>query len=218
MSVLLYGEHYLDITWEVDLCSNRKLRVGYHSSYAGVWWNQWIWKLITCRICYCGTTLNIGPGNAAVLTAGVNGKITLSKTKHRITQLILLDNTLCLPSCTGNSLQACGGPGYALVYTLRSSMWTSTTSYTTVAGNGKYNFQGCYTDATSQLLENSGLVAYSMTSPASVEYCLTICTGYPFAGIENTNQCYCGYSLIGTYGGAYQSAMTSCNKPCLGNP
>lgn len=106
----------------------------------------------------------------------------------RLHLLIWIDNTLCLPSCSGNSLQACGGPGYALVYLLRSSVFTSTSSYSTVAGNGKYNFHGCYTDAATELLENSGAIATNMQSPASVEYCLNLCSGYPFIGIENTNQ------------------------------
>lgn len=78
--------------------------------------------------------------------------------------------------------------------------------------------QGCYIDSTPYLLENSGLVAIVMQTPASVEYCLNICSGYPFAGIMKGNLCYCGYSLIGSYGASYQLSMNSCNQPCLGNP
>lgn len=138
---------------------------------------------------------------------------------YKYLQMMATDNTMCLPSCTGDSLQACGGPGYALLYQVRATAYSPTPSiYTTVPGNGRYNFQGCYTDATTQLLQNSGLIATNMQSPASIEYCLNLCNGYPFVGIENANQCYCGYSLIGTGGGTYQSAMTNCNKPCLGNP
>lgn len=117
--------------------------------------------------CYCGSTLNLITGNAAILTGGVNGNsnlwlLTIRANWH-------LDNTLCLPSCIENPSQACGGPGYALVYMVRPT----TQVIRTVSGDSNYKLAGT-TGCFANVGQFSGLFVVTWTV-GSVEECLYNC-------------------------------------------
>ncbi|CAJ2506776.1 Uu.00g079620.m01.CDS01 [Anthostomella pinea] len=79
-------------------------------------------------------------------------------------------------------------------------------------GGSSWAFAGCANEASSaRVLNGPSSSSVNMT----IEACTTSCksNGYPFAGLENSKECYCGNSLA-------PSAMANCTIPkmiCAGN-
>ncbi|KAL2015330.1 hypothetical protein VTK56DRAFT_5792 [Thermocarpiscus australiensis] len=78
---------------------------------------------------------------------------------------------------------------------------------------GSWEYQGCYTDVPGRTL-NGGSYASGdgMTIQACIDYCAS--RGFPYAGTEFSDECYCGKSLAA---GAAQLADSDCSMPCSGN-
>ncbi|ORY86869.1 WSC domain-domain-containing protein [Protomyces lactucae-debilis] len=74
----------------------------------------------------------------------------------------------------------------------------------TNGGSGPANFAGCYQDST-----NSRSLPVRVANVGSVEQCVSLCSagGYALAGVEYTNECYCGNAIT-----APQIAATFCQK------
>jgi hypothetical protein len=131
-----------------------------------------------------------------------------------------LNATGCTMPCVGtpkanspfaNYSNTCGGSN-------RLTVWKNN-NYTAVqnpASVGSFKAQGCYTEASNNV---RALNQKSMTSSKmTVEMCITFCSsnGYTLAGVEYSNQCYCGNSLGA--GSLPASDRTTCNMLCSGNP
>ncbi|KAL1653699.1 hypothetical protein SLS61_003847 [Didymella pomorum] len=76
-----------------------------------------------------------------------------------------------------------------------------------------WTYYGCYTDYGKRKLAGSSYVdSGNMTQASCVAFCDD--NGYPYAGIEYGQECYCGLA-IGV--GSIKSNDTECNFPCPGN-
>ncbi|KAF8129080.1 copper radical oxidase-like protein [Boletus edulis] len=124
----------------------------------------------------------------------------------------------CNMACGGNSAEACGGPNRLSVYTSTGTVTAlpvPTIQNTNLPGSWQY--KGC-------LAESGGVRVFpyelDWTNNNTVDACLNQCAayGYPVAGLEFSNQCFCGdVSDITTNNGAYV-ADSECNAACSGDP
>ena len=107
--------------------------------------------------------------------------------------------------CQGNSSELCGGPNRLNLYQLNGN-------------NPPTGWQslGCYTDdvAARSLTVGQPIPASGNT----IESCQLSCynAGYPYAGVEYSNECYCD-SQIRNGGGPAPDGDAQCNMPCSGN-
>ncbi|PIA82429.1 putative fungistatic metabolite [Cercospora beticola] len=117
----------------------------------------------------------------------------------------------CSMRCVGNSSQTCGNGNRLSVYTTGSTY----TAPTTNPGPAGWSSLGCYTDSVgsrslgSQQFIDAG--ANAMTVAACTQACKS--AGYPVAGLEYANQCFCDTKL---QNGATQ-ADDGCDMACAGN-
>ncbi|TDL22719.1 WSC-domain-containing protein [Rickenella mellea] len=77
---------------------------------------------------------------------------------------------------------------------------------------GQWTSRGCYTDSTS----NRALNGLSQSNGVmTIENCINFCTSnsFVYAGVEFSQECYCGNQLIGST----QAASTDCNMACAGS-
>jgi hypothetical protein len=74
-----------------------------------------------------------------------------------------------------------------------------------------YAYQGCFTDSKNRVLgDKSTLEDANLT----VERCETICSGFKYFGIQNTNECYCGNMFKNP---TQHKPESECDKACKGN-
>ncbi|KAL0942681.1 copper radical oxidase [Colletotrichum truncatum] len=77
-----------------------------------------------------------------------------------------------------------------------------------------YSYLGCYSDnvASRQL----SLANYVDDGNMTQESCIRFCQGkgFPYAGVEYSSECYCGYTLSRN---TESQPDTACNYPCTGN-
>lgn len=120
--------------------------------------------------------------------------------------------------CGGNATEACGGPNRLSVYTSTGNV----TAYPVpivlnTSLPGQWQYQGC--------LEEPGAnrtFPYQniWTDNNTVEACLNQCAlfGYPAAGMEYGDECWCGdVSDVIQYSPGF-SAESDCSMPCSGDP
>ena len=105
----------------------------------------------------------------------------------------------------------CGGSN-------RLSLW-SNTLYKPVqnpATIGTFQSKGCYVEGTTgRALTNASITSTTgMTAESCVSYCSK--KGYPLAGLENGDECYCGDKLRNG-GKLANDAPSRCNMRCSGN-
>lgn len=112
--------------------------------------------------------------------------------------------TGCNMGCTGNSSEACGGPGTITVYT------NPALTPHVYPGDSCWINQGCYTDSPSaRSLERR----VSPPGPG-VESCLAECTneGFTWGGLEYGSECWCGNTLASTA----SLTLDGCDMTCQG--
>ncbi|KAL0947951.1 hypothetical protein HGRIS_010580 [Hohenbuehelia grisea] len=142
--------------------------------------------------CYCGNNL-------------INGAVTAA------------DSTCNMP-CGGNATEACGGPNRLSVY---SSSKNVTALPVPVVKNtslpGSWQYKGC--------LKEPGAVRVFpyqniWTTNNTVEACLNQCAafGYPAAGLEFSDECYCGDVEDVAANGGVLAPEQDCTMPCSGDP
>ncbi|KAG8954322.1 hypothetical protein FRC03_011505, partial [Tulasnella sp. 419] len=105
----------------------------------------------------------------------------------------------CSTPCQGDNTQICGGGNLISLYAKNTDI-------------SSYSYLGCYTDVSSpRTLPDYKVSSTSMTH----NFCKTTCVlnGYPFAGIEAGNECWCASAL--TKGS--KVADTDCKTPCTGD-
>lgn len=112
--------------------------------------------------------------------------------------------TGCNMGCTGNTDEACGGPGTITVY------GNPPLTPHVYSGNDCWTSQGCYTDSTSA----RSLERRVSPSGPGVEACLSTCQdqGFTWAGLEYGSECWCGSALADTA----QSTTDGCDMTCQG--
>ncbi|KAF9874013.1 WSC domain-containing protein [Colletotrichum karsti] len=120
-----------------------------------------------------------------------------------------LDDSACTYECQGNQTETCGGPG-------AFSVWADTT-FPTANGDVIKSYQsiGCWTDETGHgrtVGEPQKISADTMTPSNCIATCAA--QGYPFAGVEFGQECYCGV-VIGNY--SVSTTADKCATPCKGD-
>ncbi|MCJ1290151.1 hypothetical protein MMC34_001687 [Xylographa carneopallida] len=142
------------------------------------------------------------------------------------TQWQVADQGFCTFSCTGNSVDACGGNGGYISIYYDATRYTPGTDQSTgssggpvtVNSTGNYNYAGCYSEAT------TGRALSSVIPPApatgfTIELCQAACQGYQYFGMEYSNECYCGNTLAA--GSVIQASTdpntNGCSMLCAGN-
>ena len=78
---------------------------------------------------------------------------------------------------------------------------------------GNYQYMGCYKDSGERRLDGARYDdAVNMTDESCVAFCSS--GGFPLAGVEYAQECYCGYQFKS---GAVKLDESVCNVPCTGN-
>ncbi|GFZ47912.1 hypothetical protein JCM24511_05659 [Saitozyma sp. JCM 24511] len=127
-------------------------------------------------------------------------------------------DTDCAMACGGNATEACGGPNRMSVYssTANITMYGVPVTQTTNLP-GSYQYNSCIAEPA-----NGRAFPYQiiMDTNATVNACLSLCGeyGYPAAGIEYSNQCWCGDVRDVQTSGATTAPETDCNMACSGDP
>ncbi len=128
----------------------------------------------------------------------------------------------CNFACPGDGSDRCGAAGYLSVYydPTKYVAGTDPALYgpQTVQSVGNYNYIGCYSEGTGTRAL-TGLVPRAPASGFTIELCEAACQGYTYFGMEYSNQCYCGNTILG--GAANQTstvpAINGCSMLCNGN-
>jgi iron transport multicopper oxidase len=100
-------------------------------------------------------------------------------------------DTFCNFACPGDGTDACGAAGYLSVYydPTKYIAGTDPSLYgpQTVQVVGNYNYQGCYSEATTGRAL-AGLRPATPPGGYTVELCETACQGYTYFGMEYSNE------------------------------
>ncbi|KAH7925711.1 copper radical oxidase-like protein [Leucogyrophana mollusca] len=126
----------------------------------------------------------------------------------------------CNMACGGNAAEACGGPNRLSVYTSTGNITVlpiPTTQNTSLPGEWAY--KGCLAEPGPG---SPRVLPYELdwTTNTTVDACLTQCAafGYPAAGLEYGQQCFCGDITDVTANGGTFAPETDCNMACSGDP
>lgn len=99
--------------------------------------------------------------------------------------------------------------------TTTASITVSVPSTVSTSDNVAYNYLGCYadnTDSASRILRGPTILeSSSMTPSICADYCFH--EGYPYAGVEYGQECYCGATLFTDPA----STADGCTQPCSGD-
>ncbi|VDB83101.1 unnamed protein product [Peniophora sp. CBMAI 1063] len=124
----------------------------------------------------------------------------------------------CSNACGGNSTEACGGPDRMSIYTSSKNLTAlpvPVTQNTSLPGQFKY--VGCLAEPGAQRVFPYQIIN---TNNNSATACLTQCAafGYPAAGMEFGDECWCGDVADIAQNGGTMAPETDCNAPCSGDP
>ncbi|RDL36505.1 Uncharacterized protein BP5553_05857 [Venustampulla echinocandica] len=125
-------------------------------------------------------------------------------------------STDCAMPCTGNSTQTCGGGSRLSLY------WNGQSpppGPSTNPGTSGYGFYGCYTEGDGgRALTTGPVTTPGGGSSMTIAVCVAACNaaGFSMAGVEYSQECYCGNSIqhaaVEAPGG-----LSDCNMLCPGN-
>ncbi|KUJ21127.1 WSC-domain-containing protein [Mollisia scopiformis] len=120
-----------------------------------------------------------------------------------------VDESQCNVPCTGNASETCGANNRLNIY--------QDPTFPVVNDSiiSDYQSIGCYAEGTNGRVLNWRQDQLSTTNMTTQE-CLYACkdNGYPIAGLEFGQECYCGV-VLGN--GTTPLSSTSCNMPCTGD-
>ncbi|KAK7924877.1 WSC domain-containing protein [Apiospora marii] len=127
------------------------------------------------------------------------------------------DPTQCSNTCSGDSTQTCGGPGYLSIISQGKPQVYQPPVVQTSGLNGTWTYIGCYNDNANNERTLPWALHYPGTNTAT--QCLWQCAqfGYPIAGLEYGEECYCGDPEDLNAPGVAKQVESSCNIPCAGN-
>ncbi|KAK8872836.1 glyoxal oxidase [Apiospora arundinis] len=125
--------------------------------------------------------------------------------------------SLCSSTCSGDSSQFCGGPGYLSIVAQGKPQVYQPPVVQTSGLNNTWTYIGCYNDN----VNNERTLPWAMHFPGTntASQCLWNCAqyGYPIAGVEYGEECYCGDPGDLTLPGIAKQPETDCNIVCAGN-
>ncbi|KAG1865028.1 copper radical oxidase-like protein [Suillus subalutaceus] len=115
----------------------------------------------------------------------------------------------CDMACTGNAGEFCGAGNRLDIF------WSGVQPPAPpilVSSLGNWSLLGCYNDSATRALPYGTGVTGSVT----VESCTTACynAGYPYAGMEYADECYCGMTIENNSG---PTPDAGCDMTCAGN-
>ncbi|RYP76919.1 hypothetical protein DL771_001472 [Monosporascus sp. 5C6A] len=127
------------------------------------------------------------------------------------------DESKCTTPCEGDPEQMCGGAGYLKIFS-DGPPKTFLPPVPQEGGlNGTWTYQGCFEDN----LNNQRTLPWQLYFPEtnSAELCLGKCAefGYPVAGMEYGEECYCGDPIDVSNAGSTKRPESECNIVCSGN-
>ncbi|KAK8056954.1 WSC domain-containing protein [Apiospora rasikravindrae] len=127
------------------------------------------------------------------------------------------DPSQCSNTCSGDSSQICGGPGYLSIVSQGTPQVYQPPVVQTGGLNNTWTYIGCYNDNVNQERTLPWALHYPGTNTATE--CLAQCAlyGYPIAGVEYGEECYCGDPGDLTQPGVGKQPESDCNIPCAGN-
>ncbi|BFZ57336.1 hypothetical protein PYCC9005_004388 [Savitreella phatthalungensis] len=116
----------------------------------------------------------------------------------------------CTMPCGGDISTTCGGPNALQVYKYAGPAASRAILQSTTASGAKYSFAGCWSDAwpSSRVLKGAQAPSGNGSPGLCTSYCHS--RGFPIAGIENGDQCFCDTSMLG----ASRFRDDACNAPC----
>ncbi|KAI2613481.1 WSC-domain-containing protein [Hypoxylon fragiforme] len=140
--------------------------------------------------CYCGISINSG----ALSDCSTTSKMV----------------------CAGNATEWCGAPNLLTIWsdTSYSASATTLSIDSTTINNGSATYLGCFSDpgGNSRALQGDSKVnTTAMTNEMCVSYCRE--KGYPLAGTEYSQECYCSNVNTGTL----ISDDSQCSMKCKGD-
>lgn len=109
--------------------------------------------------------------------------------------------TECNFRCSGDKYSFCGAGNRLVVY-----------AEVVAADVDGWQYLGCYADNVGGVRNLASLNTYGNDNTA--QSCASFCSQYNYFGVENGNECFCGFSLNSTY---TPTSNSSCAKPCYGN-
>ncbi|KAJ8517873.1 hypothetical protein ONZ45_g4980 [Pleurotus djamor] len=142
--------------------------------------------------CYCGNTL-------------INGAVPG-------------DETSCNMGCGGNATEACGGPNRLSVYTNNGTVVALPVPVAkTTDLPGQWKSAGCLKEPGAERVFPYQII---WQTNLTVEACVSQCSafGYPAAGMEFGDECYCGDVADEAANGGVIAPDADCNMPCSGDP
>ncbi|KAF3044856.1 hypothetical protein E8E11_005397 [Didymella keratinophila] len=123
----------------------------------------------------------------------------------------------CSLLCPGNTKTLCGASQRLNVYKNKIPPTSTSAAPTPSPTSSKpslsgYTYTGCIVDSL-----NPRPLSAKMTSSSdnSYESCANFCSGYPYFGVEYSNECYCSW-VLPTAPAPETKADTDCNMPCAG--
>ncbi|KAI1118865.1 WSC domain-containing protein [Nemania sp. NC0429] len=127
------------------------------------------------------------------------------------------DDTKCNTPCSGDSDVNCGGAGYLTIYSKGTPETFQPPTVQKGGLNGTWTYQGCYNDN----INNTRTLPWQLRFPGimTATTCLHQCAqfGYPAAGLEYGEECYCGDPGDLTTAGSTKQPEGDCNVVCAGN-
>ncbi|KAJ3775846.1 hypothetical protein FB446DRAFT_723514 [Lentinula raphanica] len=132
---------------------------------------------------------------------------------------VVADESTCNMGCAGNATEACGGPNRLSVYTeLDNVTALPVPTVQTTNLTGDWTYAGCYTDNAAGVRTLPWQLILTLNNSANA--CTSQCSafGYTAAGMEFSDQCFCGdISDIAANGGTL-APESDCNQQCSGDP
>ncbi|KAF8476774.1 WSC domain-containing protein [Kalaharituber pfeilii] len=189
------------------------------------------------RECWCGNILNSGAalkpdaecnmlcqGNAGEY-CGAGGRLNLyTKKTETLTTTTSTSSSAVVVETSSLSVGTGETSGITTTISTTASATISTTASTTVSATPTgpvviasalgYTHIGCYTEATNgRALPDKFLASDTMTVPKCVGFCSD--SGYNYAGVEYSTECWCGNALA--EGAVLASDQAQCNMLCAGD-
>lgn len=130
------------------------------------------------------------------------------------------ENSSCNTPCDGDQKQMCGGAGYLSIISEGEPQIYQDPTVQLGGLNGTWTYQGCYEDVTDPDDGKRSLPwALHFPKTMTATQCLWACAqyGYPAAGLEYGEECYCGDPIHMTESGSQKRPDSECNTVCAGN-
>ncbi|KLO11660.1 galactose oxidase [Schizopora paradoxa] len=124
----------------------------------------------------------------------------------------------CSMGCGGNLTEACGGPNRMSIYSSTKNVTLLPVPVTqTTDLPGKWQYVGCIAEpGAARVFPYQNI----LTLNNSATNCLNLCGefGYPAAGMEFGDECWCGDVADIVANGGTNATETDCAAPCSGDP